>query len=89
MSGIRPERGLREAFDYSYPEIAHILSLTPVSVRKIVSRARRHLTDDQRDSPSPPYPRFWPTVEVERACKDTVVRRVRDEGGSRNAVCPG
>ncbi|MBT2409011.1 RNA polymerase sigma-70 factor [Streptomyces sp. ISL-12] len=41
---------LREAFDYGYPEIARILGLSPVNVRKIVSRARRHLTDDQRDS---------------------------------------
>ncbi|MFJ8357232.1 RNA polymerase sigma-70 factor [Streptomyces sp. NPDC093984] len=41
---------LREAFDYSYPEIAQILRLSPVNVRKIVSRARKHLTDDQRDS---------------------------------------
>ncbi|MFJ5274898.1 RNA polymerase sigma-70 factor [Streptomyces sp. NPDC088358] len=41
---------LREAFDYGYPEIAQILQLSPVNVRKIVSRARRHLTDDQRDS---------------------------------------
>jgi RNA polymerase sigma-70 factor (ECF subfamily) len=41
---------LREAFDYDYPEIARILRLSPVNVRKIVSRARKHLTDDQRDS---------------------------------------
>ncbi|WP_210571982.1 RNA polymerase sigma-70 factor [Streptomyces sp. GESEQ-4] len=41
---------LREAFDYDYPEIARILGLSPVNVRKIVSRARKHLTDDQRDS---------------------------------------
>ncbi|MCQ4214092.1 RNA polymerase sigma-70 factor [Streptomyces longispororuber] len=41
---------LREAFDYSYPDIARILGLSPVNVRKIVSRARKHLTEDQRDS---------------------------------------
>ena len=41
---------LREAFDYAYPDIARILRLSPVNVRKIVSRARRHLTEDQRDS---------------------------------------
>ncbi|MER8047300.1 sigma-70 family RNA polymerase sigma factor [Streptomyces sp. NPDC094032] len=41
---------LREAFDYSYPEIAQILGLSPVNVRKIVSRARKHLSEDQRDS---------------------------------------
>ncbi|MET8489001.1 RNA polymerase sigma-70 factor [Streptomyces tendae] len=41
---------LREAFDYAYPDIARILGLSPVNVRKIVSRARKHLTEDQRDS---------------------------------------
>ncbi|GAX49149.1 sigma-70 family RNA polymerase sigma factor [Streptomyces olivochromogenes] len=41
---------LREAFDYSYPEIAHMLQLSLVNVRKIVSRARRHLSDEQRES---------------------------------------
>ncbi|WP_328843225.1 RNA polymerase sigma-70 factor [Streptomyces sp. NBC_00258] len=41
---------LRQAFDYPYPEIAQILGLSPVNVRKIVSRARKHLTEDQRDS---------------------------------------
>lgn len=41
---------LREAFDYGYAEIAEILRLTPVNIRKIVSRARKHLTEDERDS---------------------------------------
>lgn len=41
---------LREAFDYAYAEIAEMLGLTPVNARKIVSRARKHLADDQRDS---------------------------------------
>ncbi|MFI6492344.1 RNA polymerase sigma-70 factor [Streptomyces sp. NPDC050564] len=41
---------LREAFDYGYPEIAEILQLSLVNVRKIVSRARRHLSDEQRES---------------------------------------
>ncbi|MFF4258272.1 RNA polymerase sigma-70 factor [Streptomyces sp. NPDC001663] len=41
---------LREAFDYGYPEIAEILQLSPVNVRKIVSRARRHLADEQRET---------------------------------------
>ncbi|WP_051371164.1 RNA polymerase sigma-70 factor [Streptomyces sp. 142MFCol3.1] len=39
---------LREAFDYAYAEIAEILQLSLVNVRKIVSRARRHLSDDRR-----------------------------------------
>ncbi|MFI0511024.1 RNA polymerase sigma-70 factor [Streptomyces sp. WSLK1-5] len=41
---------LREAFEYGYSEIAEILRLTPVNARKIVSRARKHLTDEERDS---------------------------------------
>lgn len=41
---------LREAFDYTYPEIADILQLTLVNVRKIVSRARKHLSAEQRVS---------------------------------------
>ncbi|WP_217214278.1 sigma-70 family RNA polymerase sigma factor [Streptomyces sp. AC550_RSS872] len=41
---------LREAFDYAYADIADILRLSVVNVRKIVSRARRHLAADQRES---------------------------------------
>lgn len=41
---------LREAFDYDYAEIADILQLSLVNVRKIVSRARKHLTTDQRET---------------------------------------
>ncbi|MCT9078310.1 sigma-70 family RNA polymerase sigma factor [Streptomyces fulvoviolaceus] len=41
---------LREAFDYAYPEIAEILRLSLVNVRKIVSRARKHLSEEQRES---------------------------------------
>lgn len=41
---------LREAFDYAYPEIAEILQLSLVNVRKIVSRARKHLSEEQRGS---------------------------------------
>lgn len=41
---------LREAFDYSYPEIAEILRLSIVNARKIVSRARGHLSAEQSES---------------------------------------
>jgi RNA polymerase sigma-70 factor (ECF subfamily) len=41
---------LREAFDYGYPEIAEILGLGLANVRKIVSRARKHLTQEQHES---------------------------------------
>lgn len=36
---------LREAFDYSYREIAKILRLEEVNSRQLVSRARRHVAD--------------------------------------------
>ncbi|MFJ9563934.1 RNA polymerase sigma-70 factor [Streptomyces fuscichromogenes] len=41
---------LREAFDYSYPEIAEMLQLSVVNVRKIVSRSRKRLSDEPRVS---------------------------------------
>ncbi|RMB84953.1 RNA polymerase sigma-70 factor [Streptomyces shenzhenensis] len=41
---------LREAFDYAYAEIAEMLQLSLVNVRKIVSRARRHLAAEQRET---------------------------------------
>jgi RNA polymerase sigma-70 factor (ECF subfamily) len=41
---------LREAFAYAYAEIAEILQVSVVNVRKIVSRARRRLSAGQRRS---------------------------------------
>lgn len=41
---------LREAFDYSYPEIAEILQLSVVNVRQIVSRSRKRLSGEPRAS---------------------------------------
>ncbi|MFI5801016.1 RNA polymerase sigma-70 factor [Streptomyces sp. NPDC051677] len=41
---------LREAFDYAYAEIADILEVSLVNVRKIVSRARRHLLDERQET---------------------------------------
>lgn len=48
-----PERAayvLREAFDYSYRQIAHILKTEEVNTRQLVSRARRHLANGRRSS---------------------------------------
>lgn len=39
---------LREAFDYSYREIAKILQLEEANTRQLVSRARKHIADDRR-----------------------------------------
>jgi RNA polymerase sigma-70 factor (ECF subfamily) len=44
------ERGayvLREAFDYPYGRIADLLQLEPGHARQLVSRARRHLSDER------------------------------------------
>lgn len=50
-----PERAayvLREAFDYSYSEIAAIVEVTQANARQLVSRARKHLAAERRDVPS-------------------------------------
>lgn len=46
---------LRTVFDYEYSEIAHVLEKSELHVRKIVSRAKEHLSIDT--------PRFRPTRE--------------------------
>ena len=44
---------LREAFDYSYDQIASILQIEETNVRQLVSRARKHIADGRRASVSP------------------------------------
>jgi len=39
---------LREAFDYSYEQIADVLHLSEDNARQLVSRARKHITDARR-----------------------------------------
>ena len=39
---------LREAFDYSYDQIAHILRSTEANARQLVTRARKHISDGRR-----------------------------------------
>ncbi|SIQ80869.1 sigma-70 family RNA polymerase sigma factor [Micromonospora avicenniae] len=52
MEKLRPnERAayvLREAFDYPYGQIAAILQSTEPAVRQLVSRARKHMTEERR-----------------------------------------
>src|SRR5258707_6031129 len=43
---------LREAFDYSYDQIATILQMEEANVRQLVSRARKHIADGRRTSVS-------------------------------------
>ena len=38
---------LREAFDYSYRDIADILQLTEANTRQLVTRARKHIADER------------------------------------------
>ena len=40
---------LREAFDYSYDQIASILRLSEANARQLVSRARKHLASQRRE----------------------------------------
>jgi RNA polymerase sigma-70 factor (TIGR02957 family) len=46
--GERAAYVLREAFDYSYAQIAEILSSSEPAVRQLVSRARKHLASERR-----------------------------------------
>src|SRR6185369_1820996 len=44
---------LREAFDYSYRQIADILQMEEANTRQLVSRARKHIADGRCTSVSP------------------------------------
>ncbi len=44
---------LREAFDYSYREIADIIQIEEANTRQLVSRARKHIADGHRTPVSP------------------------------------
>ena len=44
---------LREAFDYSYREIADILQMEEANARQLVTRARKHVVEGRRASVSP------------------------------------
>jgi len=39
---------LREAFDYTYRDIASVLRLAEANARQVVTRARQHVADDRR-----------------------------------------
>src|ERR1700723_425834 len=44
---------LREAFDYSYRQIANILQMEDANARQLVSRARKHIADGRRKPAGP------------------------------------
>jgi RNA polymerase sigma-70 factor (ECF subfamily) len=43
---------LREAFDYSYAEIAAIVGVTQANARQLVSRGRKRLAAERREAPT-------------------------------------
>jgi RNA polymerase sigma-70 factor (TIGR02957 family) len=43
---------LREAFDYSYRQIAEILQIEEANARQLAARARKHVTDERRTAVS-------------------------------------
>lgn len=43
---------LREAFDYSYDQIAHTIRSTEANARQVVTRARKHISDGRRKTVS-------------------------------------
>ena len=48
---------LREAFDYSYREVADVLHLEEGNARQVVTRARKHVAEDRRSPAAPTGPR--------------------------------
>jgi RNA polymerase sigma factor (sigma-70 family) len=59
---------LREAFDYSYAQIADILQSTEPAVRQLVSRARKHVAGERRAPAS---------AEAQRALLTTFIAAAR------------
>lgn len=57
LERLRPDQRaayvLREAFGYSYDEIAEILDISSVNARQVVSRARRSVLSERRDPVDP------------------------------------
>jgi RNA polymerase sigma-70 factor (TIGR02957 family) len=48
---------LREAFDYSYRQIADILQIQEANARQLVTRSRKHIADGRRTPASPDHHR--------------------------------
>jgi RNA polymerase sigma factor (sigma-70 family) len=60
---------LREAFDYSYGQIAYILQREEASTRQLVSRARKHIADSRRARVSVDEQRRFLEVFIDAARK--------------------
>jgi RNA polymerase sigma-70 factor (ECF subfamily) len=57
LEKVRPDQRaayvLREAFDYSYDQIAEILETTSVNARQLVSRAKKSVQSDRKEAVDP------------------------------------
>lgn len=57
LEKVRPDQRaayvLREAFDYSYEEVADILETSPANARQLVSRAKKAVRSDRREPVDP------------------------------------
>lgn len=58
---------LREAFDYSYTQIAEVIELSEDNARQLVSRARKHITEGRRKTVSPAEQRRLLSLFIEAA----------------------
>src|SRR6201990_2381540 len=65
---------LREAFDYSYTEIASILQMEEANVRQLVSRARKHIAEGRRTSVSLKQQRRFLAAFIAAAQKGDLAR---------------
>ncbi|MBP2473135.1 RNA polymerase sigma-70 factor (ECF subfamily) [Crossiella equi] len=65
---------LREAFDYSYAQIAEIVRTTETAARQLVSRARKHLAAERRAPVTSPEQRRLLTAFVAAAREGDMAR---------------
>jgi len=88
---------LREAFDYDYPEIARIVGVSPTATRQLVSRARKHLASERRNTVTPTERRalldaFLAAARVgdverlERLFAENVVTRADSNGSAKHVA---
>lgn len=78
---------LREAFDYSYPEIADVLGTTGAAVRQSVSRARKHMASERRVSASAVAQRELLTKFI-AAARDGDMAALEQQFAQTSPACP-
>src|SRR4051794_28127528 len=81
LEKVRPEQRaayvLREAFDYSYDEVADILETSTANARQLVSRARKAVGSDRKDPVDPAMDRRLLEAFV-AAARDGDVKRLEE-----------